>query len=640
MMNASEILDTLTLQGVQIWATDDKLNIRSPKGVITPEMQAALAAQKSEILTLLRSLRTYNSSADKLLEQGFSLHTLGLILSGWRDVFEDDYIDPVISPSTMAQHLKVTFRPLPKRYKKDDIIKFRAALKQQLETLGVTIEPWEKATRDFHYEFKFPGIPRKLRLKTRLVKSEINAVIDVERPSSIRRISESFVAEKIYQVYCRFFRRGTRPAIARIAQIISWAEEHAAKYIENPTNTQVITLTELDREFVDPTLPYQRKISIGLNTLIRTFSELVIGVSEAKLSILNMNLSDSVFSTEALERFVTKSLVPKIFVPILPLPLSRFEIAQYTPQNSYYAAKLVALGSALAETGLFPPGFKLSQVIQRQSYRDIVDTIVNGRTGVSYGFVAYAEAPQYVGPVEIDSAEWEILSPVAGFSPYELRQNSLGRRYLSLKTGATQQFKQVPDVWLVSSRSGADKTNLDLEQDVLRIGLTTRLILQTPTGLDITTTDIKPSYDIYVMVAIALATALYAPDLIQNGAPIIHFHGYPAAKWFAENERWEGLNNPSVPCGTYESGVLNFLSISRLVNRWGSDITLAALIEPDHGTNLLASDSDYLVERIKAGCQQGQIELGGRHFSSLERPLDPMQDSYRLDQAVSLQSEA
>ncbi|NEP18379.1 MAG: non-ribosomal peptide synthase, partial [Leptolyngbya sp. SIO4C1] len=333
---------------------------------------------------------------------------------------------------------------------------------------------------------------------------------------------------------------------------------------------------------------------------------------------LNMNLSDAVFPRSQIETFVNKSLIPKVFVPILPLPLSRFELGQYAPQASDYAARLVKLGQALAETGLFPPGFQLAQVIPRRSYRDIVDLLVNGRTGVSYGFVAYLEPPQYLGEIEISAADWAGLTAVEGYSAEELRQNAQGRRYLRLvgETGeAGDRYRQIPDVWLVSSRSGANKTDLDQSRDVLRVGLTTQLILQLPAGLAVGTADIKPSYDIYVMVAIALAAALYLPHLVEAGAPLVHFHGYPAADWFTEQAAWAGVENPSVPCGTYESGAFNFLNIARLRDR--ADLRLAALIEPDHGTNILADDLDYLLERLQTGCQQGQVELGGKQFSSL-----------------------
>jgi len=142
--------------------------------------------------------------------------------------------------------------------------------------------------------------------------------------------------------------------------------------------------------------------------------------------------------------------------------------------------------------------------------------------------------------------------------------------------------------------------------------------LQLPLGSDAKKSDIKPSYDIYVMLAISLAAALYTPELIANGAPIVHFHGYPDVDWFQENEYCVGVDNPSVPCGTYESGVFNFLGIANLGNQITNNVNLISLVEPDHGTNFIAGDLEYLVTRLKAGCVTGQIQLGGKNFPSLK----------------------
>ncbi|MEO1672024.1 MAG: hypothetical protein AAFR77_14780, partial [Cyanobacteria bacterium J06631_2] len=455
----------------------------------------------------------------------------------------------------------------------------------------------------------------KKTIKTRVVKPDIHAVIDVNRP--IDRL-KSFIAEKIYQVYSRFFLGEGKKTIATITKLIAWAEDHAIQRLEDPTATQVIMLTELDRDFVDAQIPYQTKIALGVNTLVKTFSEIAIGVSDSHISILNMNLTDSLFPRDKFDRFVFKSLIPKIYVPIAPLPLSRFAIGKYSPQKSPYATKLQQLSRELATTGLFPSGFKLSEVIKRQSHRDIVDSIVNGRTGVSYGFVAYAEAPQYIGDREIDSSQWSALSPVAGFSSQEVRQNHAGRRYLKTKIQSQYVHKQIPDIWLVCSRSGANKTDLSLDRDILRLGLKSNLQLQLPSGIDPKQVDIKPSYDTYVMLAIALSTALYTPELIEDGAPMIHFHGYPSQEWFEQHEYFAGVEHPSVPCGTYESGVFNFLSIYNLATQNSNPIALASLIESDHGTNIIARDEEYLLARLQAGIEQGQIELGGKHFASLK----------------------
>ena len=610
-MHVSELLTNLDRQGVQLWSERDKLKINAPKGTLTPQLQADLIARKTEIIAFLRKDNDCVGSTST----GLSLQTIGGLIGGLSRDSSLQFKSPIIDPQVMAKYLKVTLRPLPPGFSNETILQFRAELESKLQNYGVQIIPWSQATRDFAYEIPIPLTKWKKKITTRVVKPDISAVIDVNRP--INRL-KSFTAEKIYQIYSRFFLREGKKTIATITKLIAWAEDHTMQRLEDPTATQVIMLTELDRDFVGSQLPYQTKIALGVNTLVKTFSEIAIGVSDSNISILNMNLADSLFSKDEFDRFVFKSLIPKIHVPIAPLPLSRFEIGKYNPQKSLYAAKLQQLSRELATTGLFPSGFKLGEVIKRQSHRDIVESIVNGRTGVSYGFVAYAEPPQYIGDREITSSQWETLFPVAGFSSREIRQNQAGRRYLKTKIQGEYAYKQIPDIWLVCSRSGANKTDLSLDRDILRLGLKNNLQLQIPEGIDPKQVDIKPSYDTYVMVAIALASALYTPQLIENGAPMIHFHGYPSQEWFKKQEFYAGVEHPSVPCGTYESGVFNFLSIYNLATQNKTPIALASLIEPDHGTNIIASDTEYLLARLKAGIEQGQIELGGKHFPSLK----------------------
>jgi len=621
MINASEILAKLNQQGVEFWVENNKLNIRSLKGIITPEIQAEIIKYKADILALVQEMNIDEEFKFDPTTKGISLQTIGRLIGGFSEGSSRQHPTPVINPHFMAQNLQVTFRPLPHNYHNYHIMKFRQELAVSLRKYGVNVVPWPEATANFNYEIKIPLVNWIKNWKIRGIKSEIDAVIDVERPNSLLRKLGIFVAEIFYKISYYWLSKNRKMSVVQIAKMSSWAENHAAKFVEDPTNTQIIILADIDAKFVNPLTPYQEKINIGINKLIKTFSEIVIGISKEQISILNMNLSDATFHQHEIERFVLKSLIPKVFVPIAPLSMSRFQIGHYNPRTSKYAAKLVELGEAISSTGLLPPGFKLAKVLKRQSHRDIVNTIVNGRTGVSYGFVAYAEPPQYVGKAEVTASEWESLLPTPGFSSNELRQNEQGRRYVKITLDGEYKFKQIPDIWLVSSRSGANKTNLNLDCDIIRIGLQEKLYLQLPEGIESDIGDVKPSYDIYVMLSISLATALYTPELIKYGAPIVHFHGYPAYDWFQEYEHCVGVNNPSVPCGTYESGVLNFLGIAHLETQRRDDIHLISLIEPDHGANFIAHDMEYLVARLQDGCQEGKIELGGRHFASLRANL-------------------
>jgi TubC N-terminal docking domain len=622
-MNIPELVTDLMQQGVRFQIKEDKLRISSVQAILTDDLLVKLGNHKPEILTFLRQRFDENladNSSTQNLENGSSLDTIGRLISGSVDLERSgEYRSPTVDTGTMAKKLAVVFKPVGHKKETEKLQQFSDELKDELKNLGVKVIPWQEASNEYSYELKFPIVGFKKTLKRRLIKSSINAVIDIEKAPSILTRIKIYLAEIFYFLYAYLFAKDKKISVSGIAMLTGWAENHIALQLENPSNTQVIMLTQFNPEFANPQLNYQQKIKIGLNTLVRTFSEIVIGVSDTRLSILNMNLSDSVFPRSQVGDFILNSLIPKVFVPILPLSISRFECGQYEPQASPYAKNLVELSQALAATDLFPSGSKLSQVIKRRSHRDLVDVIVNGRTGVSYGFLAYAEPPQYFGSSEITEAEWSCLQPVPGFSSHEVRRNERDRWYIKTsQDNGSYRFQQIPDIWIVSSRSGSSKTNLNLERDVVRMGLKKGLFFQIPQGTDPERMDIKPSYDIYVMLAIALSAALYTPKLIEKGLPIVHFHGYPSSKWFQPNEYCAGVKNPSVPCGTYESGVLNYLGLHRVGKQHCEPINLVSLIEPDHGTNIIAKSSDYLIHRLKTGCKTGEIKLGGEHFTSLK----------------------
>jgi TubC N-terminal docking domain len=614
MNNVTELIENLQQKGVQLWVEGDKLKIRSPKGTIAPELQQELSQNKAKILDLLQTEKP-NVCHEIKSQISPSLGTIGRLVSGISIQNRDNFKMPTIEPMVMAKKLKVTFKPLSNNYQNTTIIDFRKNLETKLSNYGVQIIPWERATKDLSYAVNIPLLNRKKQITTKVVLSEISAVINVETRSSLIDRIKTSIADKIYYLYSRYILKDRKLSVTKIGQLIAWAESNVHA-IEDPSNTQNIILTELDPKFSNFDLPYAEKIPIGIGKLVKNFSEIAIGISADKIAILNMNLADSIFPISEVDRFVQNSLIPKIYVPLLPLPMSQFAIEKYDPQQLPSASQLVELGQKIATTNLLPTGFKIDDIIKRKSHRDIIDWIVKGRTGVSYGFVANIEPPQYIGAIEITSSTWETLAPISGFSYEELRQDLQGRRYLRIRQQDTNIYHQIPELWVLSSRSGANKTNLNLDRDILRLGIKDGLILQLPQNCDPAIDDIKPSYDIYVMVAIAIGAALYTPKLIENGASIVHFHGYPHRNWFGDSETWAGVKNPSVPCGTYESGVFNFLGIKELGDRH-PDLNFATLIEPDHGTNFIASDTNYLLDRIQTGVKEGQIELGGKHFSSL-----------------------
>lgn len=519
-----------------------------------------------------------------------------------------DIADPT-DPKRMALNVRVAFRPVSRGHQNTRLKSFSDELKGSFERLGVRVVPWEEATvRDNAF-----GLISRI-FKIRRVKREINAVVDVERRPSIARRALSAVAEGFYG----FVRKPGR-SVMEILKISGWADDFTQKYIQDPFSTQVITIVPLEEEFEDRETAYNVKIEIGLSHLIGTMSEIVIGVSEENFAIINMNLSDSVYSHGQLDGFVLNSLVPKIYAPIKPPILSRFKITEFDPSENKNAEALANLGKMVGPTGLFPEGYKFSERIRRVSHRDVLSNILDGRTGVSYGFIAIAEPPEYKGAREVPQPQWETFYAVKGLS--DVREDPTGRWYVKINVGGREIFRQVPDLWTVTSRSGCDKTNLDPMTDIVRIGIIKgRLHLQIPRGTDLSRRDIRPSFDTFVILAQAFSFALYMPEVVErDGMSILHFHGYPSPKWFENGEFCEGAENPSLPCGTVEAALLNYAAVYKVADSPAdSRMKMLCLVESDHGVNIVGTDRDYLVERLSSGASSGAIMLGGKYLPMLK----------------------
>lgn len=521
---------------------------------------------------------------------------------------QKDLVNPK-EPLQMAKKVRVTFRPLPDGYSNKEIIKFREVLQQKLKECGVETLTWEESTE------KPTGSFINRFILGRRVKRNVHAVIDVKREYSIIRKAFSNFAEFIYGTM-----RDPERSVMGILKISGWADNFTARWLADPYNTQVVTLKSLDSEFIDKETPYDRKIVIGLQDLISTMSEIVIGISHDKFSIVNMNLSDSSYTHEEIDDFIKKSFIPKIYAPIKPPVLNRFIQSEFEPSESKFANRLSELGKQLKKTDLFPHGSKFSDKIPRQSHRDVVEKILEGRTGVSYGFIALVESPQYEGKKIITPQKWAKLLEIKNVNNEYVREDSDGRWYIKSVIRGKTIYQQVPDIWICTSRSGSDKTNLDTKSDVVRVGLIKgKLYLQTPKGVDLKRRDIRPSFDTYVILAQALSCALYTPEIIEDGIPIVHFHGYPDPQWFSKNEYHIGAQNPSMPCGTIEAALLNFAGVYDIANENGEIMNLLCLVESDHGVNILGPKPEYIVERLMEGSASGDIMLGGRFLPELKK---------------------
>ncbi len=545
-----------------------------------------------------------------------SLVTLGRLISGFGDQSTGQYSAPVIEPKEMARGLKVTFRPLPPKVS-PVLRQFTEELQAAFTRHGVTVLPWEQATSPYYYEVAVPLTQKIVKIPARLTHHDIAAVFDVEVKPSLGRRFVRWLLEGGYRVHRYFGGLKKRHRVREILRFVWWAEDHAVKYVSDHVRTQIVSIRPIDPMLADPETPYIDKLTPGLRTLVESLAMMLVGVDKNRVSLLNMNLSDTVCPRAELDHFVLDSLIPKLHAPIRPLTRGRFHTASFDPSINVHAERVIDLAKKLSPLGLLPEAVSMSQLIRRASTRDVVSNFIDGRSGVSFGFVAALEAPIYVGPREISAEEWEALDPPDELPAGEVRRNSKGRYYLRTHSNGKQVHRQIPDIWIVSSRSGAEKNNLQRDRDLVRLGFDGALHLQLPGSADWDASDIRPSYDTYVMLALALGAAIYHPEQVRDGAALVHFHGYPSADWFKAGEGHAGADNPSIACGTFEAGVLNIIGLWELAEKM-SDPNVLCVIEPNHGCNFVSGSVDHLIERLTQGVQSGQIVLGGRHLGSLQ----------------------
>ena len=229
---------------------------------------------------------------------------------------------------------------------------------------------------------------------------------------------------------------------------------------------------------------------------------------------------------------------------------------------------------------------------------------------MSYGFLARQLAMPELKPAMTLAEAQECLA--TEISQDEQIFEHHGVTYLCVPV-ATQHFVlPVPEVWVLSTRSGCEKTRLDGARDVVRYGLKSgRIAFETPVGVG-SDTDCKPSYDTLVIVAHGLANAIIASVLARHhpnapfcvhlkkaGMAMAHWHGFLPPSQIPDRYPLHGQENPAVSCSTPQAaiyalrGKLALLGCGRAEQLKGD-----VHVEPHHGTNFTASSLTGLAQWI------------------------------------------
>lgn len=525
----------------------------------------------------------------------------------------------------MARSLTVTFFPHDPSRVSRNIKTFAAKLDKTLRELGVNVISYEEAlTR--------PPFGRTMKLYLFRIASILVYLFRAVKGG--RNAYDRFDPRVLFSI-----RTGKK--IRKGISVISLGEGQAGAlpidFTMSFSKSNVITILDMPRHITTDT-EFHEHFDTMMKLFAHHMTNVAIVVDAISWIPYNFNASHPrFFRGKDFKKNVLSTLIPKIAAPISPPKLSEFIVEENTfdvkdPTIAPFVEDFIQSAALLQKTKLYPPGKTIDDLPFRNDfYRWAGKIHLDERSGMSYGFLARQLPVRLLRVFSGKEAE-----AVLGDECVENNRQRYfyhdGKLYISVFVRGEKWYMEVPDVWVLSQRSGSDKTNMNPQKDMIMLGLVGgNMVLRTPNGMVIHN-DYKPSFDTKVILAHALGNAIiasliktfrphwgFARMIEKNGAAIAHWHGYLNREMVPEGWYTHGVQNPRVPCSSPQSAVYAFEGKMEAFSKsmeedkeYRGDIH----IEPDHGTNIvfpsLAEFASFLYSHPDAS------RLGNYYFSHYE----------------------
>ena len=480
-----------------------------------------------------------------------------------------------LTPGEMAASLRITFFPVASRTER--VRAFAARLEQALRDAGVAIVPYQDALED----------------------------------STKGKVRERYV-------------------------IIAPGEMETGDLpVDHVTNLRTATIVGIE----DGPCPAEAVSSLQdkLNSVVRKLAwnivQVMLFVSDDSWTVATMNGAIVRFSyDDPFDRIVRHVVIPKLAAPVVPPHASDFEVRSGEldlHRNGFvrFARDFSESGQTWADTGLMLFHTSLASLeFRNRYYQRIAAAYLDHRSGMSYGFLARQL------PVQVEPAA-PLNGPRVGGGNGE-DATSVGAVVVTI--AGRSYLVRVPEVWVLTTRSGCDKSNVDVDRDIVLMGLVNgSVVFETPQGTDMRV-DCRPSYDTLTIMAHAAGNAIVAcllariqPDapfvamMREGGAALAHWHGLINPAILPPGYFVHGAANPPVSCSTFQSAVyaltgkLGALEQSILE---GVAFLGDVHVEPFHGTNITGESLVALARWIHRnlathGITQFTVQTPGHEYA-------------------------
>lgn len=497
-----------------------------------------------------------------------------------------------LTAEEMAKELKITF--FPSVSNDQEIIDFGQELKKAFSELGVKIIPFEEA------QFNI-GCKKNIRLFFKVILVNILVILNKIGLGFI--IHDQHIKNLNFPFWVKFgkkLKKGIGIICLGEGKTGDLPMDNTISFKENP----IITVLKKNPQISDND-GYIKHMDEAVQLFAWHMTNLVITVGGGNWTIYSFNGSHPTFSLKNnFKEDILKNLIPKIAAPVKPPRLHEFIInpKKFDVNASNlkpYIEDLVRGGAELAKTNLYPKRKSINDLNFRNNFYRWVGSIhLDKRSGMSYGFVARQLPCAYSKLIEENDAK-------------EKFKNDFGKNlifkdeeyFVLLNIYNKKYYLKLPEVWVIMSKSGSDKSNLNIKTDIIKIGLKNgQMLIEIPKDV-IVKEDYRPSFDTRVILAHALGSAIMAsvidyfkpnwkfPENLKNsGSAIVHWHGIINKELIPKGWVYYGINNPSVSCSSAQSAIYAFTDKEEeIINCIRNDFEYKGdiQIEPHHGINMI-----------------------------------------------------
>ena len=344
----------------------------------------------------------------------------------------------------------------------------------------------------------------------------------------------------------------------------------------------------------------QEKLDSIVSILANYAVHIALYIMDDSWTIYTMNGAIINFSFEQEgKETIYNSLVPKLTAQVSPpqtLCTMVYRPDMFDPSQEIAPNILKDYSTAskiLANNGMLMSHASINSFSFTDKFNErIIRRYLDDRSGMSYGFLV-RQLPTEVKP----AIHYNLFE-----TKYSLEELTSSPDFMAVHLDSELFFVEIPEVWVISTRSGCNKTDLDLQKDLVRMGLVKGRIIFDPSVALNDLQDCKPSYDTLTILAHAFGNAIIASllksikgetrftkALETEGASLFHWHGYTIPGQLLEGYFFHGYSNPSVSCSTVQSAIYTLYGkLEALKNNLehGIDFMGDVHVEPHHGTNI------------------------------------------------------